>query len=75
MSKAPRENDATPKRKYTTARRPKRRTESLTLMCCPAYREWVDRFSVHTRLETANLLDLALAAYATEQGFEDPPKR
>jgi hypothetical protein len=39
------------------------------------YKEWLARFAERERSDMVDLVDDALAAYATARGFEAPPKR
>ena len=41
----------------------------------PEWKDWLDRFADHCRLNKVDVIDLALVDYAAKMGFEPPPRR
>jgi hypothetical protein len=42
----------------------------------PQFREWLDKAALHSRLNVSGFIELAVVAYAKQQGFDEtPPKR
>jgi hypothetical protein len=39
------------------------------------WKEWIDAFAEHCRLNKVDIIDLALVDYARKMGFREPPKR
>jgi hypothetical protein len=70
------ESSVMAKKKAAPAPEPTRRPVAVTVKGCPEWRTWVEQAASHCRMSVSALVDIAVARYAKEQGFNrKPPER
>jgi hypothetical protein len=64
---------ARPRKKAAVPDSPKATTRGLRMK--EEYAKWIDEFAASERMGVATLIDRAVAAYAKQAGFRNPPDR
>jgi len=61
-------------------RGPKPKTEGkreflISFKCTETYKDWLTEYAESKRVTATQIIDMALAAMAEQEGFKSPPKR
>jgi hypothetical protein len=51
------------------------RATVLTIRGTQEWREWLERAANHCRVTSSTLVDIAVAKFVKDQGFEEPPPK
>lgn len=63
------------KKKAPAGKRAPATVKSIAFRVSAEYAAWVEGLAAHNRSTIAGLMDQALASYAQEKGYEQPPGR